>query len=86
MIEPETKKRYEKLRTILNEMGSVVIGFSGGVDSTFLSYTAHDVLGDKALAVTAVSPTLPEREEQDARDMAAAISSSIPRNFPIRSL
>ena len=47
MIEPETKKRYEKLRTILNEMGSVVIGFSGGVDSTFLSYTAHDVLGDK---------------------------------------
>lgn len=73
MIEPETKKRYEKLRTILNEMGSVVIGFSGGVDSTFLSYTAHDVLGDKALAVTAVSPTLPESEEQDARDMAADI-------------
>ena len=71
MIEPETKKRYEKLRTILNEMGSVVIGFSGGVD--FLSYTAHDVLGDKALAVTAVSPTLPESEEQDARDMAADI-------------
>lgn len=73
MIEPETKKRYEKLRTILNEMESVVIGFSGGVDSTFLSYTAHDVLGDKALAVTAVSPTLPESEEQDARDMAADI-------------
>lgn len=73
MIEPETKKRYEKLRTILNEMGSVVIGFSGGVDSTFLSYTAHDVLGDKALAVTAVSPTLPESEEQDAREMAADI-------------
>ena len=73
MIEPETKKRYEKLRTILNEMGSVVIGFSGGVDRTFLSYTAHDVLGDKALAVTAVSPTLPESEEQDARDMAADI-------------
>lgn len=73
MIESETKKRYEKLRTILNEMGSVVIGFSGGVDSTFLSYTAHDVLGDKALAVTAVSPTLPESEEQDARDMAADI-------------
>lgn len=73
MIEPETKKRYEKLRAILTEMGSVVIGFSGGVDSTFLSYTAHDVLGDKALAVTAVSPTLPESEEQDARDMAADI-------------
>ena len=73
MIEPETKQRYEQLRAILTEMGSVVIGFSGGVDSTFLSYTAHDVLGDKALAVTAVSPTLPESEEQDARDMAADI-------------
>lgn len=73
MIEPEMKKRYEKLRAILKEMGSVVIGFSGGVDSTFLSYTAHDVLGNQALAVTAVSPTLPESEERDARDMAASI-------------
>lgn len=73
MIELEMKERYEKLRAILKEMGSVVIGFSGGVDSTFLSYTAHDVLGDQALAVTAVSPTLPESEERDARDMAASI-------------
>lgn len=73
MIEPEMKERYEKLRAILKEMGSVVIGFSGGVDSTFLSYTAHGVLGDQALAVTAVSPTLPESEERDARDMAASI-------------
>ncbi|WP_395754480.1 ATP-dependent sacrificial sulfur transferase LarE [uncultured Megasphaera sp.] len=73
MIEPEMKERYEKLRAILKEMGSVVIGFSGGVDSTFLSYTAHDVLGDQALAVTAFSPTLPESEERDARDMAASI-------------
>ncbi|WP_292017683.1 MULTISPECIES: ATP-dependent sacrificial sulfur transferase LarE [unclassified Megasphaera] len=73
MIEPEMKERYEKLRAILKEMESVVIGFSGGVDSTFLSYTAHDVLGDQALAVTAVSPTLPESEERDARDMAASI-------------
>lgn len=73
MIEPEMKERYEKLRAILKEMGSVVIGFSGGVDSTFLSYTAHDVLGDQALAVTAVSLTLPESEERDARDMAASI-------------
>lgn len=73
MIEPKMKERYEKLRAILKEMESVVIGFSGGVDSTFLSYTAHDVLGDQALAVTAVSPTLPESEERDARDMAASI-------------
>lgn len=82
MIEPEMKERYEKLRAILKEMGSVVIGFSGGVDSTFLSYTAHDVLGDQALAVTAVSPTLPESEERDARDMAASIGI---RHLVVRS-
>ena len=71
MLTEETKARYEKLRQILQEMESVVIGFSGGVDSIFLSYTAHDVLGDKALAVTAVSPTLPRSEEDDAKAMAA---------------
>ena len=37
--------KYEKLRQILQDMGSVVIGFSGGGDSTFLTYAAHDVLG-----------------------------------------
>lgn len=73
MVTAETKERYNKLRTILKDMGSVVIGFSGGVDSTFLSYTAHDVLHDKALVVTAVSPTLPHSEEEDAVSMAKQI-------------
>lgn len=70
MSASETKQKYEKLKQILRQMESVVIGFSGGVDSTFLTYAAHEVLGDRVLAVTAVSPTLPAFEEQDARDMA----------------
>ena len=72
----ELDKKYEILCTILQEMGSVVIGFSGGVDSTFLTYAAHDVLKDRVLAVTAVSPTLPASEKEDAVSMAKQIGVS----------
>ena len=71
MANKELLTKYEKLRAVVTDMGSVVIGFSGGVDSTFLTYVAWDVLGDKVLAVTAVSPTLPEGEERAACQMAA---------------
>jgi len=68
-----TEQKYEKLKEILKDMGSVVIGFSGGVDSTLLSYTAYTVLGEQALAVTAVSPTLPASERSDAESLAKVI-------------
>lgn len=72
----ELDKKYETLCAILQKMGSVVIGFSGGVDSTFLTYAAHDVLKDRVLAVTAVSPTLPASEKEDAVSMAKQIGVS----------
>jgi uncharacterized protein len=50
----------------------VVVAFSGGADSAFLAWVAHDELGDGALAVTAVSPSLAPEEEADCRDLAAA--------------
>ncbi|HIJ82053.1 MAG TPA: ATP-dependent sacrificial sulfur transferase LarE [Desulfuromonadales bacterium] len=62
-----------KLRAIMNELGSCVIGFSGGVDSALLFAVAVEVLGNRALAVTATSKTYPERELNDAREIARII-------------
>jgi pyridinium-3,5-biscarboxylic acid mononucleotide sulfurtransferase len=56
-----------KLKEHLKSLGSVAIAYSGGVDSTFLLKIAYDVLGDKAIAVTARSSTYPEREFNEAK-------------------
>ncbi|MCK8816127.1 ATP-dependent sacrificial sulfur transferase LarE [Natroniella sulfidigena] len=66
-------QKYQKLQNIITELGSVVIAFSGGVDSTFLSKVCKDVLGDNAVAVTARSSTYPEREFKEAKELAEEI-------------
>lgn len=64
------REREQALDRVLADLDSVVVAFSGGVDSAYLAVRAHHVLGERALAVTAVSPSLADAQRVQAADVA----------------
>ena len=67
------KSKFEKLKEILSGMSSLVVAYSGGTDSTLVLKIAHEVLGDKVLAITAVSASLPSADRNEAEEIARQI-------------
>ena len=67
--------KLDALRRELEATGGVMVAFSGGADSAFLLAAATDALGERAVAATGVSPSLPERELEDARALAAELGA-----------
>lgn len=70
-IDPERlEQKRQKLFALLGELDRVLVAYSGGTDSAFLAWAASQVLGERALAVTADSPSIPESHKRDAAEYA----------------
>ena len=69
--------RLLKARGIVRELGSVLVAYSGGVDSTLLLKLALEELGDRAVAALASSPAYPESEQEEARVLARSLGAKL---------
>jgi uncharacterized protein len=68
-----SRQKLERMKEIVRDCGSALVAFSGGVDSAFVVAVAREVLGDRAVALTAHSPSVPRSERDEARALARRI-------------
>ncbi len=78
-LDMRLQRKLDELSSLLGGLGSVLVAFSGGVDSSLLARVAHEALGDRAVACIAVSPTLASDELAAAEDVARAIGIRLVR-------
>jgi pyridinium-3,5-biscarboxylic acid mononucleotide sulfurtransferase len=72
---PAFDAKLDRMRALFAPMRSVIVAFSGGVDSTFVLKVAYDTIGDRVLALTTTSPTMPDEDRQSALAMAQLIGA-----------
>ncbi|MCX6906776.1 MAG: ATP-dependent sacrificial sulfur transferase LarE [Verrucomicrobia bacterium] len=76
-MDAQLQSKFDRLRELLRGYGSVLVAYSGGVDSAFLARVAHDTLGTKALSVIADTPSLPRRELAEALQLGEEFGFSV---------
>ena len=74
-MENQLLQKYEQLKNSIKKLDNAIVAFSGGIDSALVLKVAHDVLGKKAIAVTADSPSLPRRELKETKTIAQQIGA-----------
>ena len=74
-MDKQLNQKYGELKIIIKKLGNAIVAFSGGVDSALVLKVSSDVLGDKVIAVTADSPSLPRRELEETKKIAQQIGA-----------